>query len=142
MTNTIDLSKVSFPDTMDLRTAAIYLGSSEMRIRTLARDGSVNASKSETGQWLFAKADLDTFKATPHVRKSGTRSAGEGKSYIVKIRFADHEPVKAFLGQYGIELQPRYDYAKQAAYKTAVAAKKAEAIANGTVPAKAAKSAK
>lgn len=128
----IDLSKVQFPDNMDLRTASIFLGLSEMRVRALARDGSLVGSKDEGGAWVFAKKDLETFKATPRVRKGGGKTGprGDGKSWVIKVKFQDIEKVKEALGEFGIELTPRYDYAKQAAYRAKRdAAKAAELVA-------------
>lgn len=125
MSTQIDLSNVVFPDVMDLRTASIYLGLSEMRVRALARDESLTATKDEGGAWQFARTDLDAFKVTPRTRKASTKPRGEGKAFIVKVRYQDLEGVKEALADFGIELQPRYDYAKQAEYKAKVAAKKA-----------------
>lgn len=131
MANQIDLSKVSFPDVMDLRTAAIYLNLSEMRIRALARDGSLKASKDDHGMWEFHKADLDAFKSTPRPRKTGV-VRGDGKLFVIRVKYADLADIKAVLQEYGIELQPRYDYAKMAAYKAKTAAAKAEAAKTTT----------
>ena len=122
MTAQIDLSKVVFPDVMDLRTASIYLGLSEMRVRTLARDEALKATKDGDGVWQFAKGDLDTFKVTPRTRKASTKPRGEGKSFIIQIKYQDLEGVKEALADFGIELQPRYNYAKQAEYKAKQAA--------------------
>jgi len=117
----LDLSKVKFPDVMDLRTAAIYLGLSEMRVRTLAREGELAGTKTEDGRWAFAKADLDEFKSRPpkpHARGGGGgRPRGEGKAWIIKVKYADLEAVQAALAQFGIEMQPRYDYAKMVEYR-------------------------
>jgi hypothetical protein len=117
-TNTIDLSKVQFPDQMDLRTASIFLGLSEMRVRALARSEELPGSKDASGAWLFTKAELTTFKNTPRTRKGGGGGPrGDGKSWIIKVKFQDLEKVKEALAPFKIELKPRYDYAKQAAYR-------------------------
>jgi len=130
MSNTIDLSKVQFPDQMDLRTASIYLGLSEMRVRALARSEELPGAKDDAGAWVFAKADLDTFKAAPRTRKSGNKGGtrGEGKAWIIKVKHQNLEAVKAALAEFGIELLPRYDYAKQTAYRLKRDAAKAAAI--------------
>ena len=127
MTAQIDLGNVVFPDVMDLRTASIYLGLSEMRVRSLARDESLKASKDEGGVWQFAKADLDAFKVTPRTRKASSKPRGDGKAFIIRVPYQALEDVKEALGDFGIELQPRYNYAKQAEYKAKQAAKKAAA---------------
>lgn len=111
----IDLSKVQFPDVMDLRTAAIFLNISEMRVRTLARTGELKSSKDD-GKWAFKKADLEAYKNTPRARKSGG-PRGEGKAFVINVKHADLEKVKGALKQFGIELQPRYNYAKMKEYR-------------------------
>lgn len=121
MSNQIDLSNVKFPDPMDLRTAALYLGISEMRIRTLAREGTVKGSKNDANQWQFKKADLDVYKTTPHVRKSGGASAN-GKAHVIHVTPANYEKVVAALKPLGIALEQRYDYAAQKAYRVKRAA--------------------
>lgn len=138
MSNQIDLSKVQFPDQMDLRTAAIYLGLSEMRVRTLAREESLKAHKDDAGTWVFKRADLDAFKTAPRVRKAGG-PRGEGKLWIIRVKHTDFEAVKTFLASKGIELQPRYDYAKQAEYKAKKAKAKAAPAAKPATPATPAK---
>ena len=128
MTSQIDLSNVVFPDVMDLRTAAIYLGLSEMRVRTLAREEALPGEKDDSGAWQFIKDELDIFKETPRVRKAGGgRKQGEGKAWIIKVKYADLEGVKEALADFGIELQPRYNYAKQAEYRAKTAAEAAAA---------------
>lgn len=112
----LDLSQIDFPDVMDLRSAALFLGLSEQRVRTLAREEQIPASKTESGAWAFNKSDLETWKSTPRVRKSGG-PRGEGKMYKVRVKYADLEKAKAALAEFGIELQPAYNYAKQAEYR-------------------------
>jgi len=141
---TLDLSKIVFPDVMDLRTAALYLGVSEMRIRTLARTpaSGLKSGKDENGKWSFKKSDLDAYKSTPRVRKStagGVR--GEGKAWIINVKHGDLEKVKAALKTFAVELQPRYNYAAMKEYQAKRnAAKKAggikiPAVATNVVPA-------
>ena len=139
MSNTVDLSGVKFPEQMDLRTAALYLGVSEMRIRTLAREGELKGTKDEGNKWLFGKAVLDGFKATPHVRKSGGgRVSAAGKAWVIHVKPADYEKVLAALKPLGIILEARYDYVGQKEYrvKRAAAMKaKGEAPSTGKAPA-------
>jgi len=119
MSNTVDLSNVKFPDVMDLRTAALYLGVSEMRVRTLARDGGIAGTKEEgSGKWLFTKLILDGYKNTPRARKSGGgRVSADGKAWVINIKPADYEKVVTALKAFNIELKPRYNYAAQKAYR-------------------------
>ena len=127
MSKTLDISKLNFPELMDLRTAAIYLELSGMRVRTLAREGDIGATKDEAGHWEFAKGDLDAYKAKPRTRKSGQR--GDGNLWQIRIKFKDLEGVKKALAPFGIELQPRYNYEKQKEYRAKQKAKKAAAKA-------------
>lgn len=120
----LDISKLDFPDTMDLRTAAIFLELSGTRVRTLARDGDLPAGKDEAGHWQFDKAELEAYKAQPKTRKGGRR--GDGKLWQIRVKYADLEQVKQALAPFGIELEPRYNYERQKAYR---AKKKAEAAA-------------
>lgn len=110
-------ASLNFPDVMNLRLAAVYVDVSEQRLRTVAREGRVKGKKDENGAWIFSKADLDVYleekKTQP--RRGGTR--GEGKLWIIRVKYENLEEVKATLGKFGIELQPRYNYEKQRAYR-------------------------
>jgi hypothetical protein len=134
----IDLSNVKFPDKMDLRTAALFLNISEMRVRTLAREGTLKATKTggegETKKWEFTKSDLEAFKATPRERKAGG-PRGEGKAWIVNVPHDKLEQTKNALKALGIELQPRYDVAKQTAYRKKRAAAGKGQTVKATTPA-------
>lgn len=134
----LDLSKVQFPDSMDLRTAAIFLGLSEMRIRSLVRDekSGLKANKVENS-WVFAKKDLEAYRDAPRARKSGGGGGtrGEGKKWIIDVKHADLEKVKNALKTMGIELTPRFDSAKMTAYQAKrKAALKAAAAATPATP--------
>jgi excisionase family DNA binding protein len=144
MSNSVDLSNVKFPEQMDLRTAALYLGVSEMRIRTLAHQGGLKGVKDDGGKWLFSKVTLDGYKATPHVRKSGGgRVSAAGKAWVIHVKPADHEKVVAALKSMSITLEPRYDYAGQKEYRLKRAAdlkaKGAPATTKASAPAASAK---
>lgn len=128
----LDTSKIVFPDVMDLRAAAVFLGMSEMRIRALARDGSLKAAKNaETGKWEFKKVDLTAYQNTPRERKAGVRSSANGKAWVVNVTAENLEKVKAALAPFGVTLQPRYNTAAQKEYRIKrQAALKAKAAAN------------
>jgi hypothetical protein len=111
----LDISKLDFPDTMDLRTAAIFLQLSGTRVRTLARDGELPASKNEAGHWQFSKAELEEYKAQP---KPARGRRGDGKLWQIRIKYKDLEQVKKVLmEQFGIEVEPRYNYERQKEYR-------------------------
>ena len=112
MATELDISKLDFPDEMDLRTAAIYLQLSGMRVRTLAREGDIPAEKNDAGHWMFDKADLDEYKAKPKVRRRGRR--GDGKLWQIRIKYVDLEQVKQMLmDNFDIEVEPRYSYERK-----------------------------
>jgi hypothetical protein len=139
MANQLDLSNVKWPEVMDLRTASIFLDLSEMRVRTLAREGGLPASKDDEGSWAFKKSDLTTYKNTPHARKGGGGGPrGDGKGWVIKVKFEDLEKVKAALAPFKIELQPRYNAEKMKASMARSKAKKlaakAEAAKTGVKP--------
>lgn len=123
----IDLSNVVFPDEMDLRTASIYLGVSEMRVRTLARTGDIIGDKDEKNRWVFHRAILDEYKNRPVTVKERKAKgpAREGKAWIIHVKYLDIPAVQEALAPFGIELEPRYNYAKQAEYRERRAAEKA-----------------
>jgi hypothetical protein len=134
MAGTLDLSNVKWPEVMDLRTASFFLDLSEMRVRTLAREGGIPSSKDEEGNWAFKKADLQVYKDTPHVRKGGGGGGGpraDGKTWKIKVKFEDLEKVKAALGNFKIELKPAYDAEKMKASMARSKAKKAAEKAGG-----------
>jgi len=117
MAEQLDVSKISFPDPMTLRSAAIYLGLGEMRVRVLAREGVLKGTKDDKNQWAFKKADLEAFKATPRVRKAGGKASAAGKAWVIHVIPANYEKVVAALKPLGITLEPRYDYESQKAYR-------------------------
>ena len=59
----LDLSNVKWPDKMDLRTASIFLDLSDMRVRTLVREGQLPGEKDDAGDWTFKKSDLQAYKS-------------------------------------------------------------------------------
>jgi len=114
----LDISNVKFPDPMSLREAALYLQISEMRVRTLAREGTLKGVKDDKNQWAFTKVVLDAFKATPRVRKSGGgKPSAAGKAWVIHVTPENYEKVLAALKPLNIKLEPRYDYAGQKEYR-------------------------
>jgi hypothetical protein len=117
----------NFPETMNLRLAAVFLDMSAQRIRTLVREGKIEGASKGEGGWAFTKAGLEAYKQTA----ANTPRAGgaRGKSWLVKIPAEKLEAAKAALAELGLELAPRYNYAKQREYqakrKVAKAAEKA-----------------
>lgn len=142
MSDTFVMPKIEYPDPMNLRLAALYLDVSEMRMRALVREERIKAVKSEEGHWLVSKAAIDAYKATRGVRTAPGKPHGDGKAFIVHVKFADHDKVAKALEPFGVKLEPRYDYAKQAAYREkrniAKKAEKAKALseakAKGATP--------
>jgi hypothetical protein len=129
----IDLSQINFPDQMNLRLAAVYLNLSEQRVRTLLREEKVpGAVKSDSGAWVLTKEGLDEYKETRKTRGGGTRR-GDGKLWQIRVKYKDLEDVREALAEFDIELEPRYNYERQKAYrekrKKEQAAEKAAAAA-------------
>jgi excisionase family DNA binding protein len=127
---------VEFPDQMDLRLAAIYINVSEGRIRTLLREGTIQATKTDANKWVISKDVLDEYKTrAPAPRAGGGGTRGEGKAWVIKVPFAKLQAVKDALAPLAIELQPRYNYAKQKEYQAKKKAEKAAAAKAGKVAA-------
>jgi hypothetical protein len=137
----IDLSQINFPDQMNLRLAAVYLNLSEQRVRTLLREEKVpGAVKSDSGAWVLTKEGLDEYKETRKTRGGGTRR-GDGKLWQIRVKYKDLEDVREALAEFDIELEPRYNYERQKAYrekrkKEQAAEKAAAAKAKTEQPAK------
>jgi excisionase family DNA binding protein len=135
MSETNLFAGVEFPETMDLRLAAVYANVSESRMRNLLREETIPSVKDDGGKYVIQKSDLAAWVAGSTKRTSKTGAVkGEGKPFIIKVPFPKLQAVKEALAGLGIELQPRYDYAKQKAYQ---AKRKAE----GKAPAKKSKKA-
>jgi hypothetical protein len=108
---------LNFPDVMNLRLAAVYVDLSEQRLRTVAREGTVKGTKTEDGAWSFTKKDLDAYLEMKATQPRGGGRRGDGKLWIIRVKYENLEAVKAALEPFGIELQPRYNYQKQKEYR-------------------------
>jgi hypothetical protein len=112
----LDISKISFPDTMDIRETSLYLGVGEQRIRALVRSGDLKADNS-SGKLMFSKRDLDAFKAQPR-KTGGARKEGvAGKAFVIHVTADKLQAAQRALEGLGIKLEPRYNYAAQKAYQ-------------------------
>lgn len=100
----IDLSKVVFPDPMTVWEASIYTGSSDMRIRTLIRKGTLKAAKSDRGT-VITKAALAELKANPPRRGGGGGVRKDGKAFVIHVKAEQLQAVQDFLKSKGIELE-------------------------------------
>lgn len=107
---------IDYPDPMNLRFAALYADVSEMRIRALLREGKIEATKDADGRWQVTKKALDAYKATKGQRRGGGERP-EGKAFIIHVKAVNNPAVTEALAKFGIKLEPRYDYAKQKAYR-------------------------
>jgi len=108
--------QIQFPDRMEARLAAVYADISEQRLRILVREGRLKAETVE-GHMTFTKANLDAYLANRGATRKGGGPRADGKSFVIKVKPADLQAVKDALSKLGIELQPRYNYAKQAEYR-------------------------
>lgn len=142
-TQDFTMPDIEFPELMNIRVAALYADLSEMRIRTLLREGRLKADKNEQGHWVISKTAIDEYNETKGQRGGGPR--GEGKLWVIRVKHADIADVREALEPFGIELQPRYNYEKQAEYRKKRAARlkaekaaatKADSAKAGKAPAK------
>ena len=126
------IANIDFPDPMDLRLAALYLNVGEQRMRNLLREERIKATKDESGRWVVAKADMDSYVETKGASRGGPR--GDGKLWVIRVKHENLQGVKDALAKFEVELQPRYNYAKQREYREkkkaadAAAAKKAAPV--------------
>lgn len=133
----LDISQVKFPDQMNIREAALYLGVGEQRVRALNRGGELKGDNT-SGRLLFKKSDLDAFKTTPKTRAIGERA--DGKAWVIRVKGTDLAEVKAFLEKKGIKLEQRYNLEKMKSYqakrKAELKAQKEAAAATPATPVK------
>lgn len=128
----VDISQLDFPDEMSLRSAAIFLEISEMRVRTLAKEEGVPSYKNEAGHWRFSKEDLTEFKATMGTRRGGYRR-GDRKYWKIQVKHDDLEEVTAYLqDKFGIEVESAYQYEKKGEEKEEVKEEKSGGIFSGS----------
>jgi len=125
----IDISKIQFPEQMNIREAALFLELGEQRVRTLHRAGTLAASDT-TGRLMFVKKDLEAFKSTPRVRNTSERAAG--KAFVIRVTGDKLAAVQKYLEGQGIKLEQRYDYDKMKAYQAKSKARKAQTKALNT----------
>ncbi len=130
----MDIPKIDYPTEMNLRFASLFLNMSEGRLRALVREEKIVGTKTDDG-WMFKKADLEKYAAQPHPRATGGGKASiAGKAFVVHVTADKLQKVKDALASVGIELEPRYDYAKQRAYQAKRKAEKAAAKPANAVP--------
>jgi hypothetical protein len=111
----LDISKINFPEEMNIREAALFLGIGEQRIRALVRSGELTVEKRDNAN-VFKKGVLQAFKDAP--RKTGGRKEGNaGKAYVIHVTGDKLAAVQDALGKIGVQLEPRYNYEKMRAYQ-------------------------
>ena len=121
----LDISKINFPDQMNIRETALFLGVGEQRIRALVRSGELKSYPVEgSTAKVFHKNELVAFQNAP--RKAGGRKEGvAGKAYVIHVTGEKLAAVQNALKAQGIELEPRYNYAKMREYQKKSKANKA-----------------
>lgn len=125
----IDISKIQFPDQMNIRETALFLELGEQRVRALHRSGTLAASDKD-GRLMFAKKDLEAYKSTPRTRNTGQRAGG--KAFVIRVVGDKLPAVQKFLETQGIKLEQRYDYEKMKVYQAKSKARKAAQKATST----------
>jgi hypothetical protein len=126
--------KIEYPQQLNIQLAALFLNMSEGRLRSLCRENKVPFTREDgdTGAFIFQLAELQKFAAEPKTRAAGTGTRKEGpagKAFMIHVTADKLQAVKKALGDVGIELEPRYDTAKQHAYQAKRKAEKAAAKA-------------
>jgi len=120
--------KIEYPDVMDLRIAALFLGMSEGRLRTLVREEKVKGARDEESQkWTFKRTDLEAYLKEPKARAASNKATKAGKAFINHLTIDKLQRAKDALAAIGVELEQRYDYSKQRAYQQKRKAAKAAA---------------
>lgn len=93
---------------MTLKEASAYADVTAQRIRTLLREGRVNATKNERGHWRVSREAIDAYNASKGQRKGG-------KAWVIRVEPEQLETVRELLAGYGIEMEPRYKPRKKSA---------------------------
>lgn len=115
-------------DLLTLRQGAAYLEVTDQRMRTVLREGRVEATKNEKGYWRVSVEALDNYKATKGRRLDGA------KTWTVRLDEDQKVVMEEFVasqGWEGVEFSPRYNYdpEKAKAYRQKRKAQLAEEIA-------------
>jgi len=123
-------------DELGVKEAAAYLNVSDMRIRTLLREGrlegahKVQVEGTSIQKWAIPVSGLDTYRETKGTF-GGVRKGG--KAFVVRISGPDqYEALKAFCEEQGMAApEPRYKYdpEKQKEYREKRRQKKLEEAA-------------
>lgn len=102
---------------LTLREGAAYLGVTDQRMRTILREGRVEATKNEKGYWRLTTEALDDYNENKGRRLDG------GKTWTIRLSPEQHVALTDFIDanpiMAGVELSERYNYdpAKAKAYR-------------------------
>ena len=128
-------SEVAIP-LLTLREGAAYLGVTDQRMRTILREGRVDATKNEKGYWRVSTEVLDNYQATKGRRLDGA------KAWVARMTDEQKVVLEDFITSQGegceeVVFAPRYNYdpEKAKAYRQKRKAQLAEetaALAEGS----------
>lgn len=100
-------SATETPELLTLRQGAAYLGVTDQRMRTILREGRVEATKNEKGYWRVSPEVLDNYQAT-----KGRRSDG-ATAKVVRLTEEQQAALEVFIaeqGWEGVAFTNRYNY--------------------------------
>jgi hypothetical protein len=95
----------SLPNTVNTIQAAELIGMTELRLKTLVREGRgpAGAQKDEKGHWRFTPAAVKEWAANRPARKGGGGD-GRRKAYV-RVNDEEFQVVSAALKSTGLELK-------------------------------------
>lgn len=115
---------------MNIREAAKAIDMSEMYVRTLLRNGKLQAVKNEQGNWEITKEDIETFKSTRSTQRATTHKIKtpkqgkmlgdggpppEGSPLVIHIPPEMLPEIAEYLHSHGIIMQKKNQYSRAAA---------------------------
>jgi hypothetical protein len=103
-----------YEDEVNMKVAATILNLSDMRMRTLTREGKVpSAKKNDDGFWRFSRKQLEDFVKVRPDRKAGGLKDGRTK-YTLRLNDDEAQMVNSALKGTSLELKKAYVYDKAA----------------------------
>lgn len=97
------------PQLLTLREGAAYLGVTDQRMRTILREGRVDATKNEKGYWRVTPEVLDNYQSTKGRRLDGA------KAWVARMTDEQKVVLEDFIAIQGegweeVVFAPRYNY--------------------------------
>lgn len=94
-----------YSDEINSKTASEILGLTEMRTKTLAREGKLPCKKNDKGWWKFSRAEIEALAAYRAENPSSRGGRKDGrKKYFLYLTDEEHALVSKSLKSSGIEI--------------------------------------